>query len=732
MSRQPNLSYPRGDVSPIMSDGQSMLSQTSPVSDLHPSRSFRNHPSGLRGDRGFNRGPPPPPPQQFSGINTNIPPEPPLHRVMNSPPGMTDNRPQIDRSTSLRTNTTATPGADNLSAAAIGGGISGIAYDVASRNQRESGLEAVRSIGQGQQGRGYYDSPPERNYSDFPYGVANGPNRRSQVDPSGAHYSLSMPLGGTALAAGSPPQVGTPALSASTPSQISVAELYPHHPSGGFYDGPYHSYNSHDPAVINPNDIADDGDDDIMGTSPQQQRRSWFGKTSHQGLAAGAAGGAAAGGVFSAVNSLRGGPTTYESVPSGAGGGGQTPYEKSAFLTRQADITAAKKRKRWLLTVLAGLVVVAIIVGAIVGGIFGSQKHSAYEGGSNKGSSSSSDPGTNIDTAAGDTATNGDLNKDSPEIVKLMNNTDLHRVFYGMDYTSWGVQYPLCLKYPPSQNNVTRDMAVLSQLTNTVRIYGTDCNQTQMVLHAIKRLELTDMKLWLGVWVNSNETTTTRQMETLYEVINGMNNTSIIEGVVVGNEVLYSGGFPDRITARTALITYMNAVRSNLTAKGLSVPVVTSDLGDNWTADLLEASDAVMANVHPFFGGVPVDQAAAWTLEFFNSHDLTLTSGTAKQAIISEVGWPSAGGNSCGSVSCTDTTSGSVAGIEEMNRFLSDWVCQALTNGTKYFWFEAFDEPWKVIFNTPGKEWEDKWGLMDPARNLKPGLKIPDCGGKTV
>ena len=46
--------------------------------------------------------------------------------------------------------------------------------------------------------------------------------------------------------------------------------------------------------------------------------------------------------------------------------------------------------------------------------------------------------------------------------------------------------------------------------------------------------------------------------------------------------------------------------------------------------------------------------------------------------------------------------------------------------------FEAFDEPWKVIYDTPGKDWEDKWGLMDSARNVKSGLKIPDCGGKTV
>ena len=46
--------------------------------------------------------------------------------------------------------------------------------------------------------------------------------------------------------------------------------------------------------------------------------------------------------------------------------------------------------------------------------------------------------------------------------------------------------------------------------------------------------------------------------------------------------------------------------------------------------------------------------------------------------------------------------------------------------------FEAFDESWKIIYDTPGKNWEDKWGLMDAGRNLKAGLTIPDCGGKTV
>jgi hypothetical protein len=36
------------------------------------------------------------------------------------------------------------------------------------------------------------------------------------------------------------------------------------------------------------------------------------------------------------------------------------------------------------------------------------------------------------------------------------------------------------------------------------------------------------------------------------------------------------------------------------------------------------------------------------------------------------------------------------------------------------------------MYNEKGKEWEDKWGLMDVDRNLKPGLKIPDCGGAAL
>ncbi|MDI1492177.1 MAG: hypothetical protein OHK93_003389 [Ramalina farinacea] len=177
--------------------------------------------------------------------------------------------------------------------------------------------------------------------------------------------------------------------------------------------------------------------------------------------------------------------------------------------------------------------------------------------------------------------------------------------------------------------------------------------------------------------------------------------------------------------------TILSDTKQNFTKNKIDLPVATSDLGDDWTAELAEKVDVVMSNIHPFFAGVTVEEAAGWTWTFWQGHDISLTQGTTKSNVISEVGWPSGGGTDCGT-DATTCAQGSVAGIDEMNTFMDSFICQSLANSTSYFWFEAFDEPWKVRFNTKGKEWEDQWGLMDPGRKLKPGLKIPDCGGKTV
>jgi exo-beta-1,3-glucanase (GH17 family) len=371
------------------------------------------------------------------------------------------------------------------------------------------------------------------------------------------------------------------------------------------------------------------------------------------------------------------------------------------------------KKMKWIVGILIALVIIGGIVGGVVGGLL-----------SKKNSKDKDSSAVSGESASADTKNHGVLNKDSDEIKDLLNNKGLHKVFPGVDYTPMYTQYPDCLHYPASQNNVTRDVAVLSQLTNTIRLYGTDCNQTELVLEAISLMDLnSSMKVWLGVWQDNNATTNTRQLSQMYDILDTY-GADPFAGVIIGNEVLFRKDMTE-----SQLATIITSVRANLTARALALPVASADLGDNWTQAFADDVDYVMANIHPFFAGEPAASAAAWTYDFWTSKDTPLKTDLSKQ-IISETGWPSRGGTDCGGApSCTE---GSVAGISEMNAFMDGWVCDALSNGTNYFWFEAFDEPWKWKFNEPGKAWEDQWGLMDVNRNLKPGVVIPDCGGRTV
>lgn len=567
-----------------------------------------------------------------------------------------------------RHNSSVTPGIDNLGPSSVGGGISGIALGVANSHDRLSGVNAVH----GMERNDGFAGPAERGFhtagSDNPYvpPAAYGSSEALRPERS---YGSNMGLGAAAAPVGMrTPGQSSSRLSDGTNRRSMLDPQYPAPYGGGgiVSDGPYQRHSQYStgglPEDINPDDIADDGDDEFGLSS---KNRAHNGAPVATGAGAGAAGAGMLGGLF---GKSRPANPSYGPVPGGGleAGRGEKKLQKKP----PQEGMSGRKKRGLIVGLVLGLIILGAIVGGAVGGTIG-QKNSSKDGSS----------------AAQDTAKNGDLNKNSPEIQALLNNPALHKVFPGIDYTPWGVQYPLCLKYPPSQNNVTRDLAVLSQLTNTVRLYGTDCNQTEMTLHAIDRLGLTEMKLWLGVWIDSNHTTVTRQLNQLYKVIDETPDKSIFKGVIVGNEALYRAG-PDIATAEQNLIGYIGDVRSQLQKRNLNnMMVTTSDLGNNWNAELVQAVDIVMSNVHPFFAGVNIDVAAAWTWDFWETHDVVLTQGTNKPQVISETGWPSGGGKDCGaSPTCGSNIPGSVASIPNLNQFMDEWVCQALANGTEYFW----------------------------------------------
>jgi exo-beta-1,3-glucanase (GH17 family) len=118
-----------------------------------------------------------------------------------------------------------------------------------------------------------------------------------------------------------------------------------------------------------------------------------------------------------------------------------------------------------------------------------------------------------------------------------------------------------------------------------------------------------------------------------------------------------------------------------------------------------------MANIHPFFSGINVTGAAEWTLQFLTNNVVSTTTSLnpAPPIIISEgrrpqklliiVGWPTGSGS----------INSSIAGTSELEYFIPQFLSAAKNAGVKYYFFEGYDEPWKVIFNTATEHYEDTW-----------------------
>ena len=44
-----------------------------------------------------------------------------------------------------------------------------------------------------------------------------------------------------------------------------------------------------------------------------------------------------------------------------------------------------------------------------------------------------------------------------------------------------------------------------------------------------------------------------------------------------------------------------------------------------------------------------------------------------------------------------------------MQNFINTFPAAANNANISYYWFEGYDEPWKVIYDTATAQYEDKW-----------------------
>lgn len=223
----------------------------------------------------------------------------------------------------------------------------------------------------------------------------------------------------------------------------------------------------------------------------------------------------------------------------------------------------------------------------------------------------------------------------SPNGTVIQNDPHkLKRVFFGMAYVPLNAQLPNCHN---TQETVGSELQLLVQATKRVRLYGTDCNALRYTIDTIVRLKL-NLQVVVGIWIDKDPATYTRQTEELYAVVAKYGWSNII-GVSIGNEVIFG-----QVELLSIMISQINAVKSKVVQSGHpEIPVFTLDLKGANRPPLTNQEDLAGANLHPFFSGVPVDAAASWFWRYLhNTVSPAVQQGNLKLTPfwITEVGWP--------------------------------------------------------------------------------------------
>jgi len=164
--------------------------------------------------------------------------------------------------------------------------------------------------------------------------------------------------------------------------------------------------------------------------------------------------------------------------------------------------------------------------------------------------------------------------------------------------------------YPSCNQTLTAtilDMQLLSQITTRIRLYGSDCNQTALVLEAIKQTK-TNIKVFPAIFVVDKDDAGYQRQKTALQQALQTYGTDNVLGITVGNEFMLNYITENKATnangtvglaASAVLKTRIADIRQMLTSMSITLPVGTADAGSYFNNDLLGAVDFGCARLFP-------------------------------------------------------------------------------------------------------------------------------------
>ncbi|MFK8079783.1 MAG: glycosyltransferase family 2 protein [Granulosicoccus sp.] len=241
----------------------------------------------------------------------------------------------------------------------------------------------------------------------------------------------------------------------------------------------------------------------------------------------------------------------------------------------------------------------------------------------------------------------------------------------------------------PSEEQISRDLALLSDKVDRVRTYS-----VESTLGSVPKLAAEQgLNVMVGVWISDDIERNWEEIGALRRIVE--DNPGNIIGIVVGNEVLLR-----REITSEQLAKYVDVVKSMVG----TIPVTVAETWDVWLKNrsLAKHVDYVTAHVLPYWEGVPAWRAPDYV---FERYDQLQREFITKTVVLGEVGWPSEGRQRFGSI----------PSLQNQAKFLRQFLAQADARDANYFVLEAFDQIWKTDEGAVGRY----WGIFNADREPK-------------
>lgn len=243
-----------------------------------------------------------------------------------------------------------------------------------------------------------------------------------------------------------------------------------------------------------------------------------------------------------------------------------------------------------------------------------------------------------------------------------------------------------------SEQQIRELLRIIAPYTEWIRTFGCS-NGLENVGRIAHEFGL---KVAAGAWLSRDLQANEREISKLIEI--GQRGEA--DMLIVGSEVLLRNDLTEE-----QLINYINRVKQAVPG----IPVATADVYTELLQhpNVVNAGTVVLPNYYPYWEGIDIQYAVS-TIHI-RHQQLRQIAGN-KPIIISETGWPSAG-NRIGEA---------IPSPENAAFYFLNFVSWAKSENIQYFYFEAFDEPWKANYEGPQGA---HWGVWDKNGNLKPGME---------